>query len=105
MALHLTEASYACPVLTNNKSARQKVLEDSIYKVTMDCWKHKVKKFEKLGLGSSRPRYMYLQACMYKFMEKLDKLLAEEIAKLQAAKQVDNRELHTTALLCETPDR
>ena len=73
MALHLAEASYACPVLTDDKSARQKVLEDSIYKVTMDCWKHKVKKFEKLGLGSSRPRYMYLQACMYKFMEKLDK--------------------------------
>ena len=92
-------------MLTDDKSARQKVLEESVYDVAMDRWKHEVEKFEELGLGSSRPRYVYLQACMYKFTEKLDKLLAEEIAKLQAAKQADNRELHTTALLRETPDR
>lgn len=79
-------------MLTDDKSARQKVLEESVYDVAMDRWKHEVEKFEELGLGSSGLRHAHLQAWMYKWTEKLEKLLAEEIPKLEAAEQADNRE-------------
>lgn len=80
---HLAEASYARRVLSEDVASRQKILEESVYDVAMERWKHDVEKMEELGLGTGGLRHAQLQSWMFDWAEKMKHLLKEEIMKLR----------------------
>ena len=80
---HLAEVSYARRILSDDVAARQKILEESVYDVAKDRWKHEAEKMADLGLDTSGLRQAVLQAWMYEWSEKLKEILKSEIPRLQ----------------------
>jgi DNA-directed RNA polymerase len=79
---HLSHASLARRVLSEDLAARQKLLEDSVYDVAVERMRRQAELFKELGLGDSVLRKSDLQLWMWQWHQLLHTRLKEDIALL-----------------------
>ncbi|KAG6371386.1 DNA-directed RNA polymerase N-terminal-domain-containing protein [Boletus reticuloceps] len=96
---HLAQVTLARCVLPEDVAACQKLLEVSVYDVTVERLKHKAKVFDEMGLGHMGLglRCPDLQIWMWDWHQKLRSHLETEVADIIAAKAKQTRE-RTTCL-------
>ena len=79
---HLAQVALARRVLPEDVASRQKLLEDSVYDVAVERWKHQEEVFENMGFGNSGLKNADLQAWMWDWHQKLRERLREEIREV-----------------------
>ena len=79
---HLAQVALARRVLPEDVASRQKLLEDSVYDVAVERWKHQEEVFENMGFGNSGLKNADLQAWMWDWHQKLRERLREEIKEV-----------------------
>lgn len=72
-------------VLTDDTSARQKLLEESVYDVAVARWKHEAQTFEELGLGRKGLDSADLRAWLWEWHTKLEVRIEAEVNALVKA--------------------
>ncbi|KAI0270564.1 DNA/RNA polymerase [Gloeopeniophorella convolvens] len=80
---HLAHVSLARRVLAEDLAARQKVLEDSVYDVSVQRMRRQAEIFQKIGLGGSALKQPDLQLWMWQWHQQLHARLKEDIALLR----------------------
>jgi DNA-directed RNA polymerase, mitochondrial len=79
---HLAHVSLARRVLSEDLTARQKLLEDSVYDVAVQRMRRQAEIFKELGLGDSVLKKPDLQLWMWQWHQHLQARLKEDIALL-----------------------
>jgi DNA-directed RNA polymerase, mitochondrial len=82
---HLAEVTLHRRVLPEDNAARQKLLEESVYDVAVERWKHEADMFEQLGLGKKGLDNSDLRTWMWNWHQKLASRIAAELTSLLAA--------------------
>ena len=82
---HLAEVTLHRRVLPEDTAARQKLLEESVYDVAVQKWKHEAEMFEQLGLGKKGLDSADLRAWMWNWHQKLQARIAAELTNVLAA--------------------
>jgi DNA-directed RNA polymerase, mitochondrial len=81
---HLAQMALARRVLPEDVAARQKLLEETVYDVAVERWKHQSELFEELGLGNTGLKQPDLQRWMWDWHQKLRRRLEAEIKDVVA---------------------
>lgn len=84
---HLSEVTLARRVLPEDVSARQKLLEESVYDLALERLKHQAQKMTELGLGNTALRTQELQQWMWEWHCKLEARLKTELKNIAAAER------------------
>jgi DNA-directed RNA polymerase len=79
---HLAQVALARRVLPEDVASRQKLLEESVFDVAVERWKHEEEVFESMGFGNSGLKHADLQAWMWDWHQKLKKQLQQEIQEV-----------------------
>lgn len=79
---HLAEVAYAQRVLPDDVSARQKLLESSVYDLAVERMKHDVDNLEERGINTAKLQNAKLQNWMFNWHSKLTRRLTYEIQEL-----------------------
>ncbi len=79
---HLAHVSLARRVLSEDLTARQKLLEDSVYDVAVERMRRQAELFKELGIGDSVLKKPDLQLWMWQWHLHLQARLKEDIARL-----------------------
>ncbi|EKM52814.1 uncharacterized protein PHACADRAFT_261459 [Phanerochaete carnosa HHB-10118-sp] len=79
---HLAAVTLHRRVLPEDASARQKLLEESVYDVAVERWKHEAEMFEELGLGKKGLDSTDLRGWLWQWHQKLQMRVAGEIQNL-----------------------
>jgi DNA-directed RNA polymerase len=79
---HLAHVSLARRVLSDDLTARQKLLEDSVYDVAVQRMRRQAELFKELGLGDSILKKQDLQLWMWQWHQLLQTRLSDDIALL-----------------------
>lgn len=82
---HLAAVTLHRRVLPEDAAARQKLLEESVYDVAVERWKHEAEMFEELGLGKKGLDNADLRSWMWQWHQKLQNRIAGEIQNLVKA--------------------
>ena len=79
---HLAQVTLARRVLPEDVTARQKLLEESVYDVAVERWKRDAQIFEELGLGRNGLDSVDIRNWMWNWHVKLQSRLKADIANL-----------------------
>lgn len=79
---HLSQVTLARRILPEDVTARQKLLEESVYDVAVERWKRDAQIFEELGLGRNGLDNVDIRNWMWNWHVKLQARLKAEIANL-----------------------
>lgn len=82
---HLAQVAMARKVLPDDATARQKLLEESVYDVAAERLKHQAKLFEELGINDKGLNNQDLRAWMWTWHVKLQGRLKAEVANVMRA--------------------
>jgi DNA-directed RNA polymerase, mitochondrial len=93
---HLAEVTLARRVLPEDVSARQKLLEESVYDVAVERLKHQADIFAELGLGNNALFSPDLRQWMWEWHTKLNARLETEVKKITG---LERRGMADAALL------
>ncbi|PFH50361.1 hypothetical protein AMATHDRAFT_4013 [Amanita thiersii Skay4041] len=94
---HLAEVNLARRVLPEDVSARQKLLEESVYDVAVERMKHQADLFAELGLGDNALLQADLQRWMWEWHTKLKARLGDVIRNIM---EIENtKRMHAVNLL------
>jgi len=74
--------SLARRILSEDVSARQKLLEESVYDVAVERLRRQAERFEELGIDSHGLRQSILQQWMWSWHQKLHERLKEDIPEV-----------------------
>jgi hypothetical protein len=76
-----------CSILPEDIFTREKLLEDSLYKVVTKRLKHQAEIFEELGIGDNHLKNSCLQCWMWDWHQKLQKWLKSKVADIIKAEE------------------
>lgn len=85
---HLAEITLARRVLPEDVAARQTLLEESVYDVAVERFKHESDHFAQLGLGNNSLKQADLQRWMWDWHSKLKARLEQEVKAIKATESV-----------------